>query len=101
MIGDVMVDDRADISMKPLNAGAQVIALGASAGGLRALSTILSGLPCTFPGAVVIVLHISTHAPSTLASLLRAARRCPSWRLPAESSRAREWSMPRRRTITS
>jgi two-component system chemotaxis response regulator CheB len=42
-----------------------VVALAASAGGLTALSLVLSNLPADFPAAVVLVQHLSgrSHVP--------------------------------------
>lgn len=51
-----------------------VVAIGASAGGVVALPAVLSTLPPGFPAAVVVVLHLDPHATSLLASVL--ARAC-------------------------
>ncbi|HEY0877493.1 MAG TPA: chemotaxis protein CheB [Zeimonas sp.] len=48
------------------------VVVGASAGGIQALRTIVRALPSPFPAAVLIVLHIGNH-PSTLAAILRAS----------------------------
>jgi two-component system, chemotaxis family, protein-glutamate methylesterase/glutaminase len=48
----------------------EVVALVASAGGLPALSKVLSHLPADFPAAVVIVQHLDPNRPSLLAKLL-------------------------------
>ena len=55
-----------------------VVALGASAGGIEALRTVVGGLPADLPAAVVVVLHLSPAAPSVLDDILT---RCSS--LPA------------------
>jgi two-component system, chemotaxis family, protein-glutamate methylesterase/glutaminase len=47
-----------------------VIALAASAGGLRALSRVLLPLPVTFKAAIVIVQHLSPRHTSYLADIL-------------------------------
>lgn len=47
-----------------------VIAMAASAGGLQALSVILSGLPANFPAAIAIVMHLSPDHKSLLAEIL-------------------------------
>jgi two-component system chemotaxis response regulator CheB len=44
--------------------------MAASAGGLRALETILSCLPSDFPAAIAIVVHLSPRHPSLLAEIL-------------------------------
>jgi two-component system chemotaxis response regulator CheB len=48
-----------------------VIAMAASAGGLRALSVILSGLPADFPAAITIVMHLAPELKSLLAEILK------------------------------
>jgi two-component system chemotaxis response regulator CheB len=50
--------------------GLRVVALVCSAGGLDALSRVLSGLPADLPAAVVALQHLSPDRPSELASLL-------------------------------
>jgi two-component system, chemotaxis family, protein-glutamate methylesterase/glutaminase len=47
-----------------------VIAAGASAGGVEALRALVAGLPPDFPGSVLVVLHIPREAPSALPSIL-------------------------------
>ena len=47
-----------------------VIAIATSAGGLNALSVILSGLPEDFPAAIAIVMHVSPDHQSLLAEIL-------------------------------
>ncbi|MBE0539788.1 MAG: chemotaxis protein CheB [Verrucomicrobia bacterium] len=44
--------------------------MAASAGGLKALSVILSGLPADFPAAIAIVMHLSPDHESILAEIL-------------------------------
>ncbi len=52
-----------------------VVAIAASAGGLRALSKLLASLPLDFPAAILIVQHLDPHHPSLMANILR--RRTP------------------------
>lgn len=52
-----------------------VIAMAASAGGLQALSVILSSLPANFPAAIAIVMHVAPDFHSLLAEILN--RRTP------------------------
>jgi two-component system chemotaxis response regulator CheB len=52
-----------------------VIAMAASAGGLKALSVILGDLPADFPAAIAIVMHLAPDHESILAELLN--RRSP------------------------
>jgi len=47
-----------------------IIVLTASAGGLKAISQILSNLPQDFPAPIVIVQHISPRHPSMMAEIL-------------------------------
>ena len=47
-----------------------VIAIVASAGGLKAISAVLSALPADFPAALVIVQHLSPRQPSLMAHIL-------------------------------
>lgn len=47
-----------------------IIVIGASAGGVQALSQLVSELPPDLPAAVFIVLHIPANAPSLLANIL-------------------------------
>ena len=47
-----------------------VVALAASAGGLRALSHVLAGLPASFPAATVVVQHLDRRYRSVIADIL-------------------------------
>ncbi|HEY6972066.1 MAG TPA: chemotaxis protein CheB [Candidatus Angelobacter sp.] len=47
-----------------------VVALGASAGGLNALSQVLKGLPKNFPSSIVVVQHVAPGHKSWMANLL-------------------------------
>ncbi|XVV09014.1 chemotaxis protein CheB [Actinoplanes sp. CA-131856] len=47
-----------------------MVAVGASAGGVEALRSLVAGLPPGYPGAVLVVLHIARSAPSALPSIL-------------------------------
>ena len=49
-----------------------VIAMAASAGGLKALSVILGALPAGFPAAIAIVMHLSPNHKSILAEILNS-----------------------------
>jgi two-component system chemotaxis response regulator CheB len=48
------------------------IVIGASAGGVQALSSILTGLPPHFPCPILIVLHVPQRNENPLVELLRA-----------------------------
>jgi two-component system chemotaxis response regulator CheB len=52
------------------NVAFYVVALAASTGGLKAISTILSALPADFPAAILVVQHLSPTYPSQLAEIL-------------------------------
>jgi two-component system chemotaxis response regulator CheB len=54
-----------------------IVALVCSAGGLDALTQVLAPLPDDFPAAVVVLQHLSPHAPSILAKLLRSRTPLP------------------------
>ena len=62
-----------------------VVAIGASAGGVAALPAVLSRLSPEFPAVVVVVLHLDPHVRSLLASVL--ARTC---RLPVREAESGE-----------
>lgn len=47
-----------------------VVAIGASAGGLSALTVLLGDLPASFPVAIALVLHLSPSRPSALIDVL-------------------------------
>jgi two-component system chemotaxis response regulator CheB len=47
-----------------------VVAVGASAGGVEALRALVGGLPADYPGAVLVVLHVPRDAPSALPGIL-------------------------------
>ena len=68
-----------------------VVVLGASAGGIEALSTIVAGLPEDLGAAVFVVLHIPAHAPSRLHEIL-----APRSRLPVAAARDGEPVRPGR-----
>jgi two-component system, chemotaxis family, protein-glutamate methylesterase/glutaminase len=53
--------------------GHDIIVIGASAGGVEALRTLVHALPAHFPASVFVVLHIPAHKPSALPTLLSHA----------------------------
>jgi two-component system chemotaxis response regulator CheB len=50
--------------------GPGFVAIGTSAGGLRALQTVLCDLPGDFPAPIAVVQHLDPRAPSLMASIL-------------------------------
>ncbi len=48
----------------------EAVAIGASAGGVTALQTVIGALPARFPAAVFVVLHLDPRHKSLLADLL-------------------------------
>ncbi len=59
-----------------------IVVIGASAGGIEALSRLLAGVPAGFPASVFVVLHVAPNSPGYLPDIL--ARAGP---LPAENAR--------------
>jgi two-component system chemotaxis response regulator CheB len=54
-----------------------VVAVAASAGGLRALERVFCHLPAAFPAAIMVVQHLNRNHPSMLAQLLGRHTRMP------------------------
>src|SRR5262245_37938599 len=59
-------------------AGHDIVVVGASAGGLDAVSKLISGLPARLPAAIFVVIHITPTATSTLASILNRVGSLPA-----------------------
>jgi two-component system chemotaxis response regulator CheB len=55
-----------------------MVAVGASAGGVEALRAFVAGLPPDFPGAILVVLHIPRDAPSALPAILSRSGPLPA-----------------------
>lgn len=56
--------------MADQSSGLNVVAVGASAGGVEALTSFAAGLPPQLPCAIVVALHMPAGAPSALARIL-------------------------------
>jgi two-component system chemotaxis response regulator CheB len=54
----------------PSDTAFDIVALTASAGGVQALSCLLSGLPKDFPTTIVVVQHLAPDYPSLMAEIL-------------------------------
>lgn len=55
-----------------------ILVLGASVGGVEALSQVVRGLPQNYPGVVLVVLHIPPDHQSFLPAILERAGRLPA-----------------------
>ncbi|BCJ56388.1 hypothetical protein Asp14428_78630 [Actinoplanes sp. NBRC 14428] len=55
-----------------------VVAVGASAGGVEALRALVAGLPDGYPGAVLVVLHVPRDSPSALPAILTRSGPLPA-----------------------
>lgn len=55
-----------------------IFVIGASAGGVEALSRLVQTLPSDFPGAIFIVLHVPSHGTSALPGILTRASKLPA-----------------------
>jgi two-component system, chemotaxis family, protein-glutamate methylesterase/glutaminase len=58
--------------------GRDIIVVGASAGGVEALSQLVRHLPADLPAAIFVVLHVPAHSPSLLPQILNRSRTLPA-----------------------
>ncbi len=58
--------------------GHDIVVIGASAGGVEALSTLAAGLPADLPASVFVVLHIPPYATSVMPLIMSRAGRLPA-----------------------
>jgi len=70
-----MVQEQEKVPLLSASDTFEIVALAASAGGLQALSQVLSGLPADFPAPVVVVQHLDPRHRSLMAQIL--GRRTP------------------------
>jgi two-component system chemotaxis response regulator CheB len=66
-----------------------VIVIGASAGGVEALRTLVKALPADLPAAVLIVLHVPSYGGSVLPAILQRSGNLPA-RHPIDGERVTE-----------
>ena len=71
-----LLNDRA-LPLEPAAAAFDVVAIGASAGGVEALHVVVNSLPADFPAAILIVQHMDPRHRSRLAELLNRHSRVP------------------------
>ena len=57
---------------------AEIVVVGASAGGVEALSALICDLPSKIPNAFFVVLHLSPHRQSQLPAILARTGRLPA-----------------------
>lgn len=69
--------------LNPPQAAYDIVAIATSAGGLKALTEVLSGLPADFPASIVIVQHLDPRHRSLIANIL-------SWRTSLQVKQAEE-----------
>ena len=55
-----------------------IVVIGASAGGVEAVSHLVRGLPTDFPGAVFVTMHFPPHSTSVLPRILERAGKLPA-----------------------
>jgi two-component system chemotaxis response regulator CheB len=67
-----------DIVMKAGHGWGDIVVVGASAGGVEALSALFSDLPLEIPIAFFVVLHVPRHGQSRLPSILERTGRLPA-----------------------
>jgi two-component system chemotaxis response regulator CheB len=73
-----MAERRSGSGEAPPRAAERLIAIGASAGGVEALTRLVADLPRDLPASVVVVLHRSPGYSSALAGLLSRAGHLPT-----------------------
>ena len=64
--------------MNENSSGHDIVVIGASAGGVEALTRVVGGLPADFSAAVFVVLHLPPDAPSALPTILDRAGPLPA-----------------------
>src|SRR5262245_66671407 len=70
-------------------ANRDILAIGASAGGVEALSFLAQNFPRDFPAAVLVTVHLWREGSSYLAAILDRSRRLPTV-FPSDNERLRK-----------
>ena len=78
----------------------RLVVVGASAGGIEALTKLAAALPAEFPAPVCVVLHSSAQSPGVLHGILNRAGNLPAMPYRVESGPNRDTCTSRRRTTT-
>ena len=60
------------------HSGHDIIVIGASAGGVEAISKVVAGLPADLPAAVFVVLHVMSTGTSVLPQILGRVKTLPA-----------------------
>lgn len=68
-------EERQEYSLGRSKTAFEIVVIAASAGGLKAISQVLAGLPANFPVAIAIVQHLDPKSRSLMADIL--SRRTP------------------------
>src|SRR5262245_33342370 len=81
-VAAVSTRDRGDsmpevLDQKSVTKPTALVVIGASAGGIQALSTVLGNLPKEFPASIVLVQHRSADNESFLVQILRRRTTLP------------------------
>jgi two-component system chemotaxis response regulator CheB len=71
-----------------------IVVIGASAGGARALRTLAASLPADFAASVCVVLHIGAHQSSLPAAGLHAIKECGGLAVVQDPQDAKDPGMP-------
>jgi two-component system chemotaxis response regulator CheB len=82
------------VEAAPVDGGRRrdIVVVGASAGGVEALQTLVGGFPADLTAAVFVVLHIPANGPRALAAILGRAG-------PLPAAEAEERAIPRPGTV--
>ncbi len=68
----------AEVASEPQVVQRELVAVGASAGGVEALRELVAGLPPEFPASILVVMHVLPTGTSMLPAILARAGRLPA-----------------------